>query len=357
MKKNIILASILVLSASCNDKMFSKTKEVVTTPAITPPTTSPSDFKGVKAVSNITDTTATLTWDEASDAGTYTIFLVTPNTKPVVKEVVKAPASSVVLTGLTPNTKYETFVRMMDTSSLIDDQFNAIEFTTSNETSFTNETSLQFRGNESIKLKNSFEMFSHPQKFAISLWFKTNVPIKTDIRLVSLHRSFGPSENLGVGIENGKLFLTYLTSDGTSKKYVTTSVVSDGLWHNIVLNVNVDKVDLYLDNVEAHKSVNIISSFGHHNAFIASLTGYQKGYEGQMDEVSFWNGPLTDSERSSIFSNVKTLNLKKVNSNLALWLRMGDDQGDLASGLIDQVSGQKFTAYGLDPSDYLNQTP
>ena len=353
MKKNILLSlcSFLLLT-SCNDKMFSKGKEVVTTPGLgTDPTTSPLRFSGIKSISEITDTSAKITWEHTHGAATYTIVL-----DDRVHSVVFAPQAETILTGLQPQTSYKLRVRLMDEMTLVDDQFDTYRFTTLESNFLANDVSTQFRGSQSIELKESNKIFSHPQNFSISLWFKTgHEHTGVDARLFTLHKSLEAGTALSLGIENNKLFLLASNSLNQNVKHSFTAV-SDNQWHHAAISYHEDSLALYLDGELIHQQRLILTSFGPHKAEVASYTGWQKAYTGLMDDLSFWNEALNDTQVTELFNLRATSNLKNF-SDLALWLRMGDHPEDGPEALVDELSGAIYPAAGLTSADFINEAP
>lgn len=353
MKKNILLYLLpLALLSSCNDKMFSKSKEVITTPGVgAQPTTSPVKFSGIKNISEVTDSSVKLTWDHSHGAATYTIVL---NNR--VHSVVMAPTSEVTLDGLTPETAYNVRVRLMDEMTLIDDQFDNHSFTTLESTFLANDIATQFRGTQYVELKNSNEMFKHPQHFSMSLWFKTGHEHRgSDARLFTIHKGTQASSALSIGVENSKLFL--LASDSLNNETkMAFSSVNDNQWHHLVVTYQVDKLSLYLDGTKLTEQNIVLSSFGTHKVQLASYTGWQKGFTGLLDDVSFWDEALSNSSVDTLFDSRAKNNLKKM-PNLAMWLRMGDHFADSAAQLVDELSFENFNAFGLTNADFLSDAP
>lgn len=96
--------------------------------------TTPPTAPGTPAVSNLTATGATLTWTASTDAGGsglagYTVHRVTgaPPPDPVLGQTT---TNSIMLTGLTPNTPYQVYVRARDGSGNLSIPTAVASFTT-----------------------------------------------------------------------------------------------------------------------------------------------------------------------------------------------------------------------------------
>lgn len=93
----------------------------------TPPTT-----PGTPVASNVTATSATLTWTASTDSGGsglagYNIYREQGDTDPLIAQ---STTNSTTLTGLTPNTQYEVYVRARDGAGNLSSPSSTVTFTT-----------------------------------------------------------------------------------------------------------------------------------------------------------------------------------------------------------------------------------
>ena len=87
-------------------------------------------FAGITSITNVTDTTLTLNWPNHTSAAYYKISRMIAGV-PTFVTAVNAPASSVNLTGLTPNTSYTFRVRAYDATETSETNA-AVQTTTTN---------------------------------------------------------------------------------------------------------------------------------------------------------------------------------------------------------------------------------
>jgi hypothetical protein len=90
---------------------------------------SPHRFHGIASLSDITDSTVTLSWTPHTEAFQYEIYEVKGDHKELIKTV-GSPASSTTITSLKEETEYQFLLNLVDKQGLTDDNTNILAITT-----------------------------------------------------------------------------------------------------------------------------------------------------------------------------------------------------------------------------------
>jgi len=141
--------------------------------------------------------------------------------------------------------------------------------------------------------------------YSFSFWFKAN-NVSTTQYLFSSFVSNDPSNFLFCSISNGKVTVTAL-NHSCPQGFSNPVTISINTWHYVVITVtNSTTINLYVDGIKASYSYfNPLPSFsvysnswiGRCNITPVNAVGY---FNGAIDEVMFFNRPVTDAEVSQL---------------------------------------------------------
>ena len=219
-------------------------------------------------------------------------------------------------TGITSNditlTPSDTFLSDNGTS-------NTLTYTPSTWTNATtlNNSWLSFDGvNDYV----SFSGISDPRyNFTMSLWFNHSSNSAQDY----LFRD--GSGRYFIETNNNKLF--FRVNNQTGSYYVDTSnTYNDSVWHNLIItNVQENNnYSIYIDGVFINNSL-IVASY---STVGSSTFGYSaNSFDGQLDEVRFYNRPLSENEVLQTYSSGRTPNSSLPTTGLVLWLPLNENSG------------------------------
>ena len=168
--------------------------------------------------------------------------------------------------------------------------------------------------------------------FTLSAWVKQS-SIKDNMVLFRRSGANGYQVRLNSG--------TFNYYGGTADRNFTTGLTSTTAWYHLVITHTGSSVSGYVDGSPAGSSfsesiVSVAStafSLGKHNT---SPTG--RYFAGNIDEVAVWSSALSSSEVSEIYNLGSPIDLTSdtgnysSSSNLVGYWRMGDGNGDTASG-------------------------
>jgi hypothetical protein len=154
---------------------------------------------------------------------------------------------------------------------------------------------------------------------SISLWVKSNLRtamtmVGTRVTSTNMYLNFKLNSQSG---SNNADYVQFQFVDGSAvalNGYAQAQKVNNGEWHHLVATMNPSgsAITLYMDGVAltvTYNNQNAPSSFANfaNAVFLGALdnagvvaTPY---YKGLMDEVTFWNSILSESEVSSLYYN------------------------------------------------------
>lgn len=206
------------------------------------------------------------------------------------------------------------------------------------------EYAMEFKG-ERDYIEN-FYGFRKTNNFSIVGWFKTDT-VKQG--LMTLQRDCCGDEYAYIEInENGYLNFQFRTSSLRDITVSSTNLVNDNKWHHFaaVRNTANDSVYLYLDGELAQRkyysrdislNVNLRLTLGEARNF--------SRYKGALDEVSYWNKAISQSEVQTIMNS----QLTGSESNLVLYYNFNEWQ---AFGEVTDVTGNGYDGDFSDPANF-----
>ena len=127
--------------------------------------------------------------------------------------------------------------------------------------------------------------------------------------------------------------------DGTSDRYVKmgatlgTTALNDGNWHHLVWTREISSgyLNIYVDGNTTPELTGTFSGTYSYNFRIGSYTNSigtaTLFFDGNVDEVAYWNVVLTPTEIEDIYnatSTDKTADLSAMSTPPVVWYRMGD---------------------------------
>ena len=318
------------------------------------PSTTPSDssgepsssvvFGGVESVSNITSSRAQLNWTAVNGVALYVVYDMTSG-NPVYKASVASPASSIVLDDLAKDTAYTFRVRILDTSGLSDGNTVNQSLTTLN---FSNNYSMQL-GDPTYLDTGVVDDLSGSGDFSISVWFKGS----NSGYLVSQSHLVSYSSDFIIGGTGASLFWMRSVVMGTK------SDVEDGQWHHIVFvwNRSSETYKGYLDGVLLGESAVITDYGGIGTSVIVGSRGDATSSfaDGLVDELAIYNKVLTDADVTALYNSGEPA--PPNSADLMSWWRMGDDDNDDHTTIIDQEAVSNITAVGMNPASIVEDSP
>lgn len=363
MNKIYLLLSLLIIFG-CEDKINKTKTEIVDRPTICPEPnpelqSSPIDFAGIETISSITETSMTLNWNHIDGFHQYHIISIEQVGNEMIRKIIatiSAPNESFQISGLTPNTKYNFLVRAIDKQGYIDDNMNVLSDSTLDWPSFANVKSLRFNGSQAVELTDS-NRFHKNNKATVSLWFKTSSRAQNDQRLVTLHRGPGASSALSLGLLGEDLKLYYTKSNNQLMIKSHRLNYFDNKWHHLAITYSTKRFTVYFNGKIILRFKDTFSGFGTHPAHIGSYTGLQKGFSGNIDEVSFFNSALNKNHIKEIFNGVTDLENHSQRHKLISWYRNGDSTNDTPSFIEDVIANNHGTGINLTINSFEDVAP
>ena len=351
------------LTSGCEDQITGATKiKEVTTPSICPPSTYPEppsvDFAGAQTVDGIEQSRFQVHWNKNEEARAYMVFVGKEGEPMALHTTAHSSASSALINGLTPQTQYKVSVKLVDARGLYDVNETVIRATTASLPSYRNSSSLYFDGFASASLGPSRSVLPS-RAFTISLWFKTSHrQNRSDARLINFHHGFSAGSALALGVRADSLFLAYKKDSGEFLEIKHNTPYFDGQWHHIAATYDGNELSLHFDGTKKSVELEGLSAFGEHPAHIGSYTGDQRGFTGNIDEVSLWTSAMDTSKIAELRNDgpIDLLQHRQA-SSLRVWHRMGDDPRDGASKLQDQMGNAHGSPLNIQTEDFTLDIP
>lgn len=178
------------------------------------------------------------------------------------------------------------------------------------------------------------------------LWIKST---DTGLNYLVDANSVSVSGYFTIYVNSGTLYCTVYKNTGSltirERGFTSSSTALNGSWHHVGFTYNTSSGDLllYLDGSDDSGSytqtgtVDTLNSSSKTFSF-ASRSVFSGGYDGQMDELSFWSKALSSSEVTELYENGK-LTEHSAYANLVSWWRMGDDDGGTGTTVTDTING------------------
>ena len=195
--------------------------------------------------------------------------------------------------------------------------------------------------------KNSTGGLTLPDTYTISWWAKTSL---------SSNSGFFEGENHtgGDSAAWGNIFRYNSIGGGKYRLWNAgspvdvTSDIANGAWHHILLTYNssTTTVTVYTDNVQTFTSSSRNYGTGNNIGRIGSGSDGNSYYNGNMSNISIWDGVVTTSQRDELYNNgaPKDLTNNSNYSNLKHWY-IFNSQTTGTRTLIDQKGSNNVLAY------------
>lgn len=363
MKRLIPTILFLSLIVSCEDQLTKTDVVYRDTLSVCPgvnPEAEPSkfNFSGIEAVTNITETNATVTWQHVDGMIQYHIISLTDSSREVL-QTINAPTNQFELKTLTPNTDYNLMVRAFDNEGRIDHNVQVISFKTLPWPNYTNTVSMNFNSSQSINLGSSSKYFPNT-RFTISSWYKLkNLKDMTDQRLFTFHRSNSAGSAVSLNLTMDQIVLKFSDSDNKLKQAEAIVDHNDNSWHHIAVGYNGSGFKVYLDGLTIMSVPTTFSGFGDFPAYIASYVGYQKGFSGLIDEFAIFNDFLSPASVSEIYNSSEASDLRNHSraEKLSTWYRMGDHNLDNKDHIEDIIGTNHALPFNIENTDFVSSSP
>lgn len=358
---NIIL--ILALSFSltaCKDKVTTDTNSdgVVINPPVTPSPNdqiSPIKFKGIDSITDIKERGFTVNWTPVSGAGSYQIFFLTKQGL-ILQKSFNHPRKNHTFNNLVADTEYKVVVRLMDLEGRVDVNENLLKVRTNAWPDYNNDISLSLNGNNGITLAKANEMLN-PTALTLSMWIKTDT-LNANKNLFSFHKDFSAIVSLGLIANNNLFGFKYIDKDGKHAVLETQFNYADNNWHHVAVTFNSKWYALYIDGNRVKRVEGGVLTVGQRPATLG-FSEFSNGFTGLIDEASVWATALGRNDIQKIYNNGKSFDLKQHARVIKLtsWYRLGDDQGDSDTKILDQMNKFDGTPQGIQLSDFEQDAP
>ncbi|MBD65878.1 MAG: hypothetical protein CME62_11770 [Halobacteriovoraceae bacterium] len=366
MKILLIILSVLIVF-SCKDGIQQSKKEVQNTEAFCPepnPELEPTqiEFSGISEISDVQTTSLKVSWEHKEGIHQYHVIRIEKigrQRKRTIVATVSAPDSEKVITGLVPNTEYSFMIRAIDNEGFIDSNTRKLSATTLDWPNFANLKSLYFNGAQSLNLSAS-NIFDNSGRISFSLWFKTATQPTTDSRLITFHRGdLNAGAALSVAVQDDLIKFLYADSSKTLRTVAVKANYADNNWHNIIVTYNNTAFGFYLDGQLIQMATDTFSGFGSFPLSIASYSGIQKGFVGNIDEVAIFNAPLGTPDVTAIYNGGSADDLTTLpsQSSLVTWLRNGDNVNDSETQVEDNQGTNHAGTLNITSSSYQASAP
>lgn len=199
--------------------------------------------------------------------------------------------------------------------------------------------------------------------FTVSGWFKAASTAR-QIIFGKYKNTTGLDRCIEIGFWTANDFWVTGTYDGSNAaiNLLTTATYTDGNWHHFVFIYDSSKTDaddiakLFIDGSRvtafAGKTISTTNKYFYNQATESSRSNVYIGrdnegyyFNGNIDEVSFWNTSLSDADAATLYNSGKPGDISKISSyatNCIAYWRMGDNAGDTWDGsnwTIKNVAG------------------
>lgn len=163
------------------------------------------------------------------------------------------------------------------------------------------ENSVEFSNGHTIEVPDNTK-FDETTTFSISGWFKAE-SYNSDFRIFS---KYDFSRDAGYSLQNqGANGLSLLIGDGTRNRVDLGDISNNpptGQWHHLVGTYDGSTMRLYINNVEEDTtSISTTVDVARVSGFIGG-TGGTVDYNGNIDDVRFYNKTLSPSEVDTLFN-------------------------------------------------------
>jgi hypothetical protein len=169
--------------------------------------------------------------------------------------------------------------------------------------------------------------------FTISGWVKTTATARSWLWGNGNGTAYPNWYGYGAFLLNGNVYFRMDASLGNVMEVWTTATVNDGAWHHVLILMKGNgsgNCEIWIDGVNQtplNGSGYLSSSPSNYGMSIGGrYTSQEDPLAGQIDEVSFWNKPLSPAEIADVYNGGAPVDLRDLSTVLWLraWWRMGD---------------------------------
>ena len=232
--------------------------------------------------------------------------------------------------------------------------------------SFSNDKSMLFDGvNEFLNVGNDTSLdVDYNTAYSWSLWFNAST---LDSASELLFRKYVAPKICTLNLLNNTMqFDLYNTTGNRLTKIWTFSNSNTATWYHVVITKAASSaasgLKMYLDSVEDASPTTTIDTLGTANTVstadfcIGADSAGSSGFNGYIDEVSFWDKELSSAEVSEIYNSgcPDDLNNHSASGNIVSWWKMGD--GDTISSITDQIGSNTGTPNNMEGADITTTT-
>ncbi|MBI3588223.1 LamG domain-containing protein [Candidatus Micrarchaeota archaeon] len=218
-----------------------------------------------------------------------------------------------------------------------------------------------FAGNSNVFIPDSGSLdgFTSSGNFTVSLWMNDY-----NSALYIFDKGSGATDQIVLAGYSGTDYrFRMLTASNQLKTLLSSSGVSQYAWHHLAGSYDNSTMRLYIDGaLNASLSLNESVSTANYRIALGSEDGFQRFFNGSIDEVHFWNRTLSASEISQLYSwekNSTRGNSGFINNftNVSLALRAKNFSFN-DTGLVgwwdlgDSTGNETVTGSSLDLSGY-----
>ena len=203
-----------------------------------------------------------------------------------------------------------------------------------------------FNGSSSyITLPNSVEVYKGTGKFAISAWFKTDtIPGTEQMLYCTFETAYLFIKLKASGVIEGQVAEA---STGTGRVCETpTGTISTDVWYHVVFTGDTNDLRLYIDGTLSDSESTWNGTFYTSSAgcSIGSRNvGTNQFWDGEIEQVRIYSGPLTTSDVQDIYNNSKPGSLPP--------LKTSSDLTTTICNFPSGVTGSALYQFNADATD------
>lgn len=193
---------------------------------------------------------------------------------------------------------------------------------------YTNSSSIIFDGtNDALTAPASSSLGGPNRDYSVAFWFNTGSVSASDRYIVKRGSDF-----IAYLDSSHQLRFSHRTTVGFSG-ITSVSTYNDGAWHFGVISFDLATQTIALDidgGTERLTAAAVDRNGNSADLFIAQHSASTGNWDGNIDEVAFFDSALSASQCIEIYNGgtPKDLNVSTSYPNLISWWRMGDGPGD-----------------------------
>ena len=219
--------------------------------------------------------------------------------------------------------------------------------------------------------KSAFSYIQNTNDFALSAWIKlTDYTDDSFQAIAGNNRGGSAAKGFLFNYDNRVVLSTpswlqvYVTNGSGSSCHIRSNnnAITDNNWHHVVITTNGTTGVIYVDNssfglaIDTYSTLPTGDSTYDLNIGASGQAGFGGHFNGNIDEVSFWDTKLTAGQVSEIYNSGCPADLTKTSmaANLTNWWKMGE--GDTYDTITDVVGGNDVTHANMEAGDLTTTT-